>query len=308
MYEVPGVAGQDDRQFGWIIPSTLAVVAASPVRPRDVGNAAILRGSIPDFFEHREPAHYISFVLGGKSTVEWKQGGRLERFVAAPGGFSVCPGGRESAYRCGQVLETLTLGIEPSRLSEIADREFRPYGGSVELVPAHQRSNPEVVGLGHSFASLVRSPRPGSGLYAETLWTQIAIQLLWSYSNLPRRSEPGVERLSDGRIRRVLDFVESSLGEEISLADLADLAGLSPNQFIVAFKKSTRKTPHRYLVERRLSRACEHLRDPRMSLASVALSVGFSSQSHFTTVFGRFMDTTPAAYRRQVLGIEGELE
>jgi len=253
MHDVIDVAGREEPQFGWVIPSTLAVLSASSVRPRAVGNAAILRGSIPDFFEHREPAHAVSFVLGGKATVEWKRGGLLGRFVAAPGGFTVSPGGCESSYCCVQVLETLTLGIEPSRLTEIADREFRPYRGNVELIPAHQKTNPEIVGLGQAFASLVRSPRPGSGLYAETLWTQIAVQLLWSYSNLPRRSEPGVERLSDARVRRVVDFVESSLGEEISLADLADLAGLSSNQFIIAFKKSTGKTPHRYLVERRVA-------------------------------------------------------
>ena len=63
------------------------------------------------------------------------------------------------------------------------------------------------------------------------------------------------------------------------------------------------KTPHRYLTEQRIARACQLLHNPHCSLVDVSLTVGFSSQSHLTTVFRRFMKTTPAAYREEVLGV-----
>ena len=99
----------------------------------------------------------------------------------------------------------------------------------------------------------------------------------------------------------VIDYIEASLASEISLRDLADVACLSPHYFLSAFKKATGKTPHRFLIEMRIAKSRELLMKPQMSIAAVALAVGFSSQSHFTTVFGRLTKTTPASYRAHIL-------
>jgi AraC family transcriptional regulator len=131
---------------------------------------------------------------------------------------------------------------------------------------------------------------------------QLAIHLLWNYSSLPRQDEERAERLTDPRLRRVIDYIRSSSGNEISVGELAELAGLSPNYFLSAFRRATGKTPHRYLTEQRVAKACELLHNPHRSIVDVSLAVGFSSQSHLTTVFRRFLKTTPAAYREEVLG------
>ena len=101
----------------------------------------------------------------------------------------------------------------------------------------------------------------------------------------------------------MIDYLHGSFGEEISLDGLAQVAGLSPNYFLHAFKQTTGQTPHRYLTELRIAKACELLQNPHRSIVDISLAVGFSSQSHFTTVFRRFMKTTPAAYREEVLGL-----
>jgi AraC family transcriptional regulator len=143
----------------------------------------------------------------------------------------------------------------------------------------------------------------GSRLYAETLYTQIAIQLLWNYSSLPGEAGTQPERLADHRLRRVIDYIQDTLGDDVSLNVLADVAGLSPNYFLGAFKQATGRTPHRYVIEQRIAKACRLLHDPHSSIAEVSLAVGFSSQSHLTEAFRRFMKTTPAAYRKEVLGL-----
>ena len=71
------------------------------------------------------------------------------------------------------------------------------------------------------------------------------------------------------------------------------MARLSPHYFLSAFKKWTGKTPHRFLTEMRIAKSRELLMKPQMSIVAVAPAVGFSSQSHFTTVFGRFTKTMP---------------
>ena len=284
--------------LGW--PDSLKIVASTTTTFGAVGHAVILEGRLPDFYRHHWPDAVLAFGLRGSARIEWQRGDRLSRFVGAAGGFTIVPAGEDNSFCMDRPLQTLNLVFGSHQLRALADREWKPYGSTIEIVPVHHQNAPEIVALGQAFAALLRSPRKGSGLYAETLWTQIAMQVLWNYSSLPRPCEPRVERLSDARLRGVIDYLDASLASEISLGDLADVAGLSPNYFLTAFKKATGKTPHRFLTEKRVAKACELLSNPRLSIVNVALAVGFSSQSHFTTVFGRFMKTTPASYRAHV--------
>ncbi|QEH38673.1 Transposon Tn10 TetD protein [Aquisphaera giovannonii] len=89
------------------------------------------------------------------------------------------------------------------------------------------------------------------------------------------------------------------------MARLAQVAGLSPYHFLRVFKRATGRSPHRYIIEQRVNRAADLLRDPRRTIVEVAYEVGFCSQSHLTVVFRRFMKTTPAAYRDEMLRLDG---
>ncbi len=285
------------------VPEGMEVLHTTEASAGSIGHAVILAGRLPDFYRCHPTSTTIAFLLHGTAKIEWKRGSRLARYVATPGHFTIVPAGEDNVFRMDRPVQCLKLSFDSAQLRSLVDREWEPNARSVEFTPVHQKNTPEIVALGQAFAALLRSPRRGGGLYAETLWTQIAVQLLWNFSSLPRQGEPWVQRLSDARVRRVVDYLEASLAEEVALADLADLVGLSPNHFLSAFKKATGKTPHRYLTERRVAKACELLHNPQTPIANVALAVGFSSQSHLTTVFGRFVGTTPASYRAQVLGI-----
>jgi AraC family transcriptional regulator len=164
------------------------------------------------------------------------------------------------------------------------------------------RRDAEVWGLGKRLADLLAAPVEGSRPYAEALSIQIAVHLLWCNAPLPGRKAAG-EALDDGRLGKVIDYIELELGGEITVDELAGVSGFSPGYFVGAFKRALGKTPHQYLTERRIARACELLQDPHRAIIDVAMDVGFSSQSHLTSVFRKFMKTTPAAYRQQVLGL-----
>ncbi|WP_148598092.1 helix-turn-helix domain-containing protein [Aquisphaera giovannonii] len=122
---------------------------------------------------------------------------------------------------------------------------------------------------------------------------------------MERETTTTVERLDDPRCRRAMAYINERLGEEISVARLAQVAGLSPYHFLRVFKRATGRSPHRYIIEQRVNRAADLLRDPRRTIVEVAYEVGFCSQSHLTVVFRRFMKTTPAAYRDEMLRLDG---
>jgi AraC-like DNA-binding protein len=108
-----------------------------------------------------------------------------------------------------------------------------------------------------------------------------------------RRSMP----LPAWRLKRVSDFVDANLDRALSLAALAEAAGLSRMYFAAQFRRATGMRPHDYVVRRRIQRAKVMLSQPGSRIVDTAFSVGFQSQSHFTTVFKRIAGVTPQRWR-----------
>ena len=98
-------------------------------------------------------------------------------------------------------------------------------------------------------------------------------------------------------VRRVREFVEEHLEENISIQALADIASLSMYHFARAFKQSEGMTPHEYLIQRRVQRTKDLLAETDLSLSEIALASGFSDQSHCARRFREHVGVTPSSYR-----------
>jgi AraC family transcriptional regulator len=135
-------------------------------------------------------------------------------------------------------------------------------------------------------------------LYTESLATALVVHLFRSHGGNPHKSPRMIGGLAPLQLRRVTDYIETRLDQDLGLAELAALADLSSHHFGQAFKASVGMPPHRYLIERRIHRAKELLIGSNRPIAEIATSVGFSSQSHMTFNFRKLAETTPARYRR----------
>lgn len=117
-----------------------------------------------------------------------------------------------------------------------------------------------------------------------------------------RDAVPGsrsTERMPPWQVRRVCDYMADRLTENVRLADLAALVGISSFHFVRAFKGATGHTPHQWFMARRIERAKELMADPGRSVTDIALAVGFSSLGHFSSTFRRVAGLAPAAWRRE---------
>jgi AraC family transcriptional regulator len=99
--------------------------------------------------------------------------------------------------------------------------------------------------------------------------------------------------------KRVAEFIEEHLAEDISLAALAEVAGLSLYHFARAFTQSFGMPPHRYHMARRIDHARNLLAMPALSVTQIGSRVGFCEASSFTRAFRKFAGLTPTEYRRQ---------
>lgn len=135
-------------------------------------------------------------------------------------------------------------------------------------------------------------------LYVESQLTRLAVLLLRRHSTTSQAARilPS-GGLTRNQARRVLDYIESNLSRELTLGELAGIAELSLHHFARMFKKTIGLAPYRYVLERRVERAKLMLRTARTSLVDISLSVGFYSQSHFTSAFGRMVGATPTEFQ-----------
>lgn len=108
------------------------------------------------------------------------------------------------------------------------------------------------------------------------------------------------------RLQRVEAYVRAHLSGPVTLADMANAAGLSPMHFAAQFRAATGYRPHHYLLLCRVDRAKQLMAEPRASMLDVALEVGFQTQSHFTTVFKRLIGKTPGQWRNEARAILAE--
>ena len=103
--------------------------------------------------------------------------------------------------------------------------------------------------------------------------------------------------LSKLQLKRALEYIEANLDAEVHLAELSNAVGLSAFHFAKLFKESTGASPHQYLLQRRIERVKDLLRNSEMTLSEISLQAGFADQSHLTNVFRRFVGISPGKFR-----------
>src|SRR5207247_8900475 len=110
---------------------------------------------------------------------------------------------------------------------------------------------------------------------------------------------------SGWRVGRVIEYSEENLDGDVSLEAMAAEVDITPIYLARAFKAAVGQSPHRYVLARRIERAKELLRNSEMAVVDVALSSGFSSQSHLSYWFQRYVGISPAAYRQHRASLAG---
>ena len=189
------------------------------------------------------------------------------------------------------------LSIEPSYFHQALEDSPRSEG--IELIERFASADPQIERMVKALRAETRAGAPTGTLFGQSIATALAVYLAQRHSCSPlalRSYRGGMPRT---RLNRVLEYISAELQEDLSLAVLAEIAGMNLYYFSRLFKQSTGLSPHRYVLEQRIRRAQHFLRTSDMTILEASVRTGFADQGHFTKAFRRFVGVTPTVYRVQ---------
>lgn len=230
--------------------------------------------------------------------MEWRlpESRRIERQRIVAGQAHINGPDRPIFQRWSASPAILVIALEPDFVRQIEMELFDRRGG---YLPTRMGvSDPAVEAIGNAWRQELMEAGAGGRLFAESMGTLLTVHLFRTYGDSVVRLDQMKGGLGAPRLRRLVDYIEAHLEDDVSLRDLAAVAGMSVHYFGEAFKATMGIPPHRYLIERRILRSKELLLDRNRTIASIAFEVGFSSHSHFTLNFRKATGMTPTQFRR----------
>jgi AraC family transcriptional regulator len=196
-------------------------------------------------------------------------------------------------------FDWLVFQVPRMTLNEVAsDAGARPIDA---LVPSNgvATADPVTARLGLCLLPAIEHPGQLNKLFIDHVASALCAHIVHAYGGMRLPAEAGAAGLAPWQERRATEIMTAHLDGDISVVEIAGECGLSRGHFDRAFKQSTGLSPHRWLVQRRLDKAKDLLRNSSLPIVEIALACGFAEQSHFTRVFTRNVGESPGIWRRQ---------
>lgn len=240
----------------------------------------------------------LIMALSDKRRLDSDLLGARQQVRLAAGAFVVIPPGQPTWWRTPDgSSRVLHVHLDPAFLERLGDGTALTFKRPV-LAARNELAEP----LGWALAAAVRTPAAQSGLFVDHVLQALALAALredgWPAHAAPRRASGG---LAPWQVRRVTDHLMAHLAEDVSLGDLAALAGLSPYHFCRAFSATTGMPPHRWRLERRMERVRDLLVSTDLSVTQVAAMVGYDDPGRLAAAFRKSTGVTPTEFRRERL-------
>jgi AraC family transcriptional regulator len=247
---------------------------------------------------HEHLENFLHVVLRGAVKYEVLTRGRVLDFHAAPGTTFILPQGTIDELRWKGPTHRIAVAVHPSLLVNALDETA--HERNIELTEHWNLTDQNIVAVLQAMTADLDAGSPAGRLYGECLANALAVYLLNRYTVRRYTPVPYKGGLPGFCLKRVLDHIGDNLEQDLSLAQLAAIAGMSPHYFAELFKKSTGYAPHRYVLVQRIERAKQDLRNTGRTIIEVGLDVGFENPTHFARMFRKFVGTSPSRFQSEI--------
>lgn len=269
-----------------VVPEAYRTIDAGPVHMINMSppGGAVVDPAVPEYAVHLVLATPPLLQVGFNRPPRW--------LTMSPGVILVSPPDTDCDFIAEGPSHVLTVAIPKAHVEDF----MRDSGARVEVRREETFREPrlarQLIRLWHTLTD----DAPASSLFADQVMRGVL-------DTLARRTEPrevasgharnARERLPAHTIRRLKDFVECRIADDLDVTMMANVAALSPAHFARAFAATVGVTPFEYLMIRRLARAHELLERTDRSALDIALAVGFKTPSHFASRFRREFGFSP---------------
>lgn len=240
-------------------------------------------------------SNHLTLQLGTPKTMELKVNGKFSRKQMVPGNVCITPIQHLHSVRWQCNMEVLSMTLEPALIMQAAHESIDP--NRVELLLQRGQNDPLIREILLALKAELEAGCPSGRLYGEAMGTAIAVHLLKRYTAVKSSLSEYEDGLPQHKLAQVLEYMHTHLEQEIKLNDLAALVSISQYYFCRLFKRSMGIAPHQYLLQQRIERSKQLLKQKELAIADIALLCGFKNQSHFTTFFRKSTGVTPKVYK-----------
>jgi AraC family transcriptional regulator len=258
------------------------------------------------FEQHHQPKHdtcdhcvtmdTITIALNTTSTERWLDGHRQSEYLTQ-GTVAIIPTG--TTHRCvwQEDLKFMFVAVDPTLLQQLGVEVLTAE--EIELVPHFATlQDPLILGIVSSLKDELEPQSQVENLYVEQLKTTLVIHLLKKYCATKLKTSTFPDGLPRNKLRQILDYIHTHLDTEIKLVSLAKMVGISQYYFCQQFKNAVGITPYQYVIQQRIEKAKQMLKNQNLAICDIALACGFANQSHLTKYFRKLTGSTPKDYQQ----------
>jgi AraC family transcriptional regulator len=243
-----------------------------------------------------DDVHVFSYVLRNSRATSWLDGRQVWDGLIPAHGLRILAPSSQPRWFAHSAFDSMQFHVPVRALREMVDG-CGLSGARIVLQDPLYASDPGVTPLVHAMAAALARQDQLTPAYIDGLAIALLTRLVSRFS----WSGVGEQRPAtalDGRLRRAIDFINAHLADDLRLATMASVAGLSPYHFSHLFAAAMGVPPHRYLLKLRIARARQRLLFGREPILTIALDCGFKDASHFARVFARETGLSPRRFRQ----------
>ena len=251
------------------------------------------------------PAPRVAVHMGRSIYMRCERAGLKHHGWDVHGDIHIVPAGTPAIWEPDGPDTALIVTMDPHLLERTIEG-FGLNAKPVELLNRFQVRDPQIEHICWALKSELEAGYPTGRIFFDSLTTALAAALVQRHSSYAAIPFPSNKSMSGCRFRNAVSYIEDNLGKDLSLAEIADVVGLSVSHLKTTFRQMTGVPVHQYVIQRRVERAAALLSQGTLSVREVARQAGFAHQSHMAKHMRRVLGHSPKAFRPSGMSIIGQ--
>jgi AraC-like DNA-binding protein len=281
-----------------LVTRSLRSVELAVTETRDDNPVPGLSGTLPS-----EDSFLVSLKLHDYPDCElWERGKCVVKRDVRAGATYLYDLKRDPRYVIDKPFHSLFFYLPRSALDGVAEQSGAPRIGELACELGIGHDDAIIRQIGASFLEGLRRQDETNQLFVDHMMLALTAHVAQTYGGLRRSAELARGGLAPWQAKRARERLESDLGGNLSLHQIAAEFDLSVSHFSRAFRISTGLPPHQWLLRQRVKAAKQLMTVRDLPLSEIAVSAGFANQSHFTRVFSAVVGVSPGTWRREAQG------